>query len=64
MPETADTSQYATWQADGSSWDWSAEAGRDKSEAHDEDWDSSQEWQSQANWLARPLSERDLEQRS
>ena len=57
--ETAATSQYEKWQADGSTWDWSAEAGWDDSEAHDQDWDNSQDWQPQASWLAVSLPGRD-----
>jgi hypothetical protein len=33
-PESVDTSQYDTWQAYGSIWDWTAEADWDEAEAH------------------------------
>ena len=55
--ETFATSQYETWQADGSTCDWSIEVGWDDSEAHYQDWGSYQVWQSKTSWFAISLSE-------
>ena len=49
--ETVDTSQHETWQADGSSWSWTAETGWEKPEVHYHEWENSQDWQSQPSWL-------------
>ena len=50
--ETVDTSQHETWQADGSSWNWTSETGWEEPEVHYQEWENSQDWQSQSSWLA------------
>ena len=47
---------YDTWETDSQTWDWNLDTIWDDSEAHYQEWDVSQDWQSQSGWLAEQVS--------
>ncbi|MFM7978576.1 MAG: hypothetical protein ACKPKO_04605, partial [Candidatus Fonsibacter sp.] len=50
--EPLDASQYETWQAEVSIWEWNGDVDWDEADAEYQDWDTSYEWQSKTSWLA------------